>query len=62
MNRSSRGFSIIESLCMLVAIIVFAMVCVAIYRKKPDFFGANLQNTQAIAASWHHLTDSSVVL
>lgn len=46
MNRLRQGFSIIESVCMLAAIIVFALICAAIYRKDPAFFGASqLQGT-----------------
>ena len=41
MNRLRQGFSIIESICMLAAIVVFTLICVAIYRKQPDFFGMN---------------------
>ena len=38
---------------MLGAIVVFALICLAIYKKQPDFFGMNQEQGHATAQVVH---------
>lgn len=51
MNKIPRGFTIIESICMLATIVVFALICAAIYKKQPEFFGLEPLAVQEPASS-----------